>query len=110
MHGAQSRSSHTDTTTAIAVEGEIPCTVCESHLVELSSYAVVTPAIRQKCYEAFKKTHGPKTSQILESFREVQIARDGQSQTSGQRKKVFKKAETKLVELVSVAVIVRFRR
>ena len=75
----------------------------EFYLADSSLYAVVTPAVRRECYEAFKQKHGSKTDQILESFREFQIARNGQQQTSGQRKQVFKKAETKLVELVSAA-------
>ena len=76
----------------------------EFYLADSSLYAVVTPAVRRECYEAFKQKHGSKTDQILESFREFQIARNGQQQTSGQRKQVFKKAETKLVEFVSCAI------
>ena len=42
--------------------------------------------------------------EILDGYRDVQITRNGRQQTSGQRKKEFKKAETKLVEFVSCAI------
>ena len=61
----------------------------------------MTPAVRRECYEAFKEAYGSEVHEILESYREIQIAQNGQRQTGGQRKRDFKKAEAKLIEFVS---------
>ena len=61
----------------------------------------MTTAVRRRCYEAFKDAYGSNADEILEKFREVQIVKNAQRQTGGQRKKDFKKAEAKLIEFVS---------
>ena len=78
------------------------------HLPDSCSFTVITPAVRRQCYKAFLQKHGSNSDAILENFREVQIARNGQQQTAGQRKQVFRKAEMKLVELVSAAKSITF--
>ena len=57
---------------------------------------------------AFLQKHGSNSDAILENYHEVQIARSGQQQTAGQRKQVFKKAEMKLIDLVSAAKSMTF--
>ena len=74
-------------------------------LADCSSFAAVTPAIRQKCYDAFKEVYGSDAFEILENYRNMQITTEGQHQTSGQRNKDFRKCQTKLIEFVSASII-----
>ena len=92
---------------SIAVHGEVPVGRV-IHAADFLLFPVVTPAVRQKCYEAFKEAYGSDMYEILDSYRDVQITRNGRQQTSGQRKKEFKKAEAKLVKFVSGAIAFPF--
>ncbi|KAI0371632.1 hypothetical protein BV20DRAFT_153020 [Pilatotrama ljubarskyi] len=57
---------------------------------------------RRLCYKAFKEDYGEdKAKAILETFRQLQGANAGQSQTVAQRRTIFKKHSAKLADLMN---------
>ncbi|KAI0363185.1 hypothetical protein BV20DRAFT_1058254 [Pilatotrama ljubarskyi] len=57
---------------------------------------------RQLCYKAFQRDYGAeKAKAILETFRQLQGANVGQSQTVAQCRTIFKKHSTKLTDLMN---------